>query len=197
MNVNAPETSTTLLRDIAESSNARWSEFASRYRPMMTAFMEDRFPQIDHEDIIQETLVALAKIMPSYKYSPEDKGHFHNYLTGILNNIALKQLAIVNREKNIVGKYCDDEKINRPSIAKEQDDWRKAVFELALRQFLSDDSVKDRTKQIFLRVAVRGEKPDDVAASFGIDRNAVDQIKNRSLAKLKKIVKDLENVGKN
>lgn len=194
MNVNAPETSTTLLRDIAESSNARWSEFASRYRSMMTAFMEERFPQIDSEDIIQETLVALAKIMPSYKYSPEDKGHFHNYLTGILNNIALKHLAAANRENKIVGKYCDDEKLNRSSIAINENDWRKAVFELALRQFLSDDSVKDRTKQVFLRVAVRGEKPDDVAASFGIDRNAVDQIKNRSLAKLKKIVKDLENI---
>lgn len=60
-------TSTTLLRDIASSAeHARWSEFVARYRPMMEAFLAERFPSVSAEDVIQETLVALAKAIPNY-----------------------------------------------------------------------------------------------------------------------------------
>ena len=57
-----PETSTTLLRDIAsDSQHARWFEFVDRYRPMMEAYMRGRFPTVEADDIIQETLIALIK----------------------------------------------------------------------------------------------------------------------------------------
>ena len=81
--------------------------------------------------------------------------------------------------------------------AKEIEDraWRESLFEIALQQYLADDSVQDRTKQIFTRIAVNGEKPDDVAASFGMKRNAVDQIKNRATERLRELVKALEQAG--
>ena len=88
-----PTTSTTLLRDIAQDAqHARWSEFVTRYRPMMEAFMRERFPSLEADDVIQETLIALCRVLPSYRYAPDEKGHFHNYLTGILRNKALRQL---------------------------------------------------------------------------------------------------------
>ena len=71
--------------------------------------------------------------------------------------------------------------------------WREV--EIALQQLMSDESIQSRTRQVFLRVAVNGEKPDDVAAAFGIERNAVDQIKNRMMPRLQKIVADLEKAG--
>ena len=92
-----PETSTTLLRDVAgDSKHARWSEFVDRYRPMMEAYMRERFPSVEADDTIQETLIALIKTFPVYHYSPEEKGSFHNYLTGILRNKALRQLSLDN-----------------------------------------------------------------------------------------------------
>jgi DNA-directed RNA polymerase specialized sigma24 family protein len=55
-----PTTSTTLLRDVAnDSQHARWGEFVARYRPAMEAFMRVRFPSLDADDVIQETLVAV------------------------------------------------------------------------------------------------------------------------------------------
>ena len=66
-----PDTSTTLLRDVADSSHARWSVFYSRYQPMMRSYLQARFPSLDADDIIQETFVALAKILPDYQYAPE------------------------------------------------------------------------------------------------------------------------------
>ena len=41
------------------------------------------------------------------------------------------------------------------------------------------------------RVAVNGEKPASVAEAFGLTRNAVDQIKNRLVAKLLSIAANL------
>ena len=60
-----PTTSTTLLRDIAqEPQHVRWGEFVARYRPMMEAFMRERFPSVEADDVIQETFAALCGILP-------------------------------------------------------------------------------------------------------------------------------------
>ena len=37
-------------------------------------------------------VIALCKVIPSYRYAPDEKGHFRNYLTGILRNKALRQI---------------------------------------------------------------------------------------------------------
>ena len=215
-----PATSTTLLRDLAnDSQHARWSEFVTRYRPMMEAFMRERFPSLDADDVIQETLIAVWAALPSYRYAPDEKGHFHNYLTGILRNKALRQLYKEQRHAEIAEMVHDDASCDgrartlaappstsstcrsvapRPPsdmMADDEQSWRETLVEIALRQLMNDESIQSRTRQVFLRVAVNGEKPDDVAVAFGIERNAVDQIKNRMMPRLQKIVADLEKAG--
>ena len=66
-----PDTSTTLLRDVADSSHARWSVSYSRYQPMMLAYLREHFPSLDADDIIQDTFVALAKILPQVRAGEE------------------------------------------------------------------------------------------------------------------------------
>ena len=215
-----PATSTTLLRDLAnDSQHARWSEFFTRYRPMMEAFMRECFPSLDADDVIQETLIAVWAALPSYRYAPDEKGHFHNYLTGILRNKALRQLYKEQRHAEIAEMVHDDASCDgrertlaappstsstgravapRPPpdvMADDEESWRETLVEIALRQLMNDESIQSRTRQVFLRVAVNGEKPDDVAVAFGIERNAVDQIKNRMMPRLQKIVADLEKAG--
>ena len=246
-----PTTSTTLLRDVAsDSQHARWTEFATRYRPMMEAYLRERFPSVDADDVIQETLVAVWAALPSYRYAPGEKGHFHNYLTGILRNKALRQLGASRRQAEIAEKVREgvpsDGRARSPVsperseprkrllevcappstsstcravaplpghplrgqpsaggyprppsdiMADDEQSWRETLVEIALRQLLNDESIQSRTRQVFLRVAVNGEKPDDVAAAFGINRNAVDQIKNRMMPRLQKIVAALEKAG--
>ena len=65
-------------------------------------------------------------------------------------------------------------------------------MEIALRQLLADSTIHERTRIVFARVAVNGEKPDDVAVAFGIKRNAVDQMKSRMMERLKELVAALE-----
>ena len=200
-----PTTSTTLLRDVAsDSQHTRWTEFATRYRPMMEAYLRERFPSVDADDVIQETLVAVWAALPSYRYAPDEKGHFHNYLTGILRNKALRQFGANRRQAEIAEKVREgvssDGRAGAPrtplgTMSDEEQSWRETLVEIALRQLMNDETIQSRTRQVFLRVAVNGEKPDDVAAAFGINRNAVDQIKNRMMPRLQKIVAALEKAG--
>ena len=64
--------------------------------------MRERFPSLDADDMIQETLVALVKVLPGYHYSPDENGHFRNYLTGILRNKALRELRKEQRRAEII-----------------------------------------------------------------------------------------------
>ena len=208
-----PTTSTTLLRDIAQDAqHVRWGEFVARYRPMMEAFMRERFPSLEADDIIQETLFALCKVLPSYRYAPDETGHFHNYLTGILRNKALRVLRNRERDEALRADYVDGSNLRgsgtlaasgravalRPPPEFDFTDdqsYRESLFELALRQFLADGSVADRTKRIFERTAINGEAPEAVAATFKMTRHAVDQAKSRAMARLREIVKGLETLA--
>ena len=201
-----PETSTTLLKDIAQDAqHVRWGEFVARYRPMMEAFMRERFPSLEADDVIQEALLALCRVLPSYRYVPDEKGHLRNYLTGILRNKALRVLHKNQRQTEIVAEIRRVEEnasnyseshvggANWPQDSEQS--WREAIFEIALRQFLADESVADRTKRIFERTAINGESPEAVAAAFKMTRHAVDQAKSRAMARLREIVKRLELIG--
>ena len=191
-----PETSTTLLRDLAQDSrHARWGEFVARYRPMMETYMHTRFPMVDADDAIQETLIALIKVFPVYHYSPEETGAFHNYLTGILRHRALRMIECESRRLGKELKYQEIEGLSASGGNKDDGlSWRESVFEIALQQLLADESINDRTKQVFVRVAVNGEKPESVAESFGIARNAVDQMKARMKERLRELANMLMKV---
>ena len=182
--------------------------------------MRERFPSLDADDVIQETLIAVWAALPSYRYAPEEKGYFHNYLTGILRNKALRQLGKDQRQAEIAEKLREDVSSDgraRSPVSPERSEprkrwlhgcapqgviqgddeqsWRETLVEIALRQLMNDESIQSRTRQVFLRVVVNGEKPEDVAAAFGITCNGVYLIKNRMMPRLQKIVAALEKAG--
>ena len=77
----------------------------------------------------------------------------------------------------------------------DEQSYREALFEIALRQFLDDESIADRTKRIFECTALNGESPEAVATAFKMTRHAVDQSKSRAMSRLREIVKELEEVA--
>lgn len=169
--------------------------FYSRYRPMMQAYLRARFPSLDADDVIQETFSALAKILPDYQYEPEKNGAFHNFLTGVLRNKALcaldsskRKLAIEERMSLTV--TVDGESVHEQSYR----EWRECLFEVALQQVLSDESIHDRTKQVFIRTSINGEPIEAVAKSLGVKRNTIDSIRARMLQKLREIVERLRDL---
>ena len=166
---------------------------------MMEAYLRGRFPSLEADDIIQETLAALCQALPDYRYDPAEKGFFHNYLTGILRNKAVGALRKRTGESEKMAEYANDAALRTPGVPQPEDEdgrsWRDAVFEIALRRFLADETVADRTKRIFERTAIGGESPESVAAAFKMTRHAVDQAKSRAMARLREIVRKLEAAG--
>ena len=192
-----PETSTTLLRDISsDADSSRWPEFVARYRPMMRAYLKTHFPVVDADEMVQETLVALSKVLPYYRYDPDETGRFRNYLTGILRNKALKWCERANRDRTLKSDMRENA-ISVSQTASENDDskWREALLEIAMLQLLANKQISDKSKQIFQRVAVDGQSPESVAAAYGTSRNNVDKIKSRMLVRLREIIRGLEDVG--
>ena len=191
---NVPETSTTLLRDIGGSAdNPRWGEFVARYRPVLEAFMSERFPSLDADELIQETFIAIARVLPNYRYVPEEKGHFHNFLTGILRHKALNALRGNRRREELQRNYMADEQSRQQTTDDGQRLWRETIYEIALQQLMADPDVSARNKQIFVRTAIKGEKPEVVADAFSVSRDVVDQTKKRMLDRLRAIVDSLKS----
>ena len=188
-----PATSVSLLKDLASgTAAARWTEFYRRYEPVMRAFLKMRFPSVDADDAIQESMIALMKAMPEYRYTPDVNGHFRNYLVGIVRHKALDALrreAAHNTLKSSVAKEEQDRMRQFQAMDAQNDDgWRHSAMEAALEQLLEDDSISARTREVFRHVALMHEPPEDVARQFGITRNSVDQTKSRMIARLAGLV---------
>lgn len=192
-----PETSTTLLRDISDSANARWPEFVAWYRPMMVSYLKSHFPAVDADDIVQETLIALSKVLPRYRYNPSETGRFRNYLTGILRNKALKCCERAKRDCTMKTDLRLEGMVPPPLTVDEKEyaEWRTSLLEVAMYQLLADEQIPDKSKQIFQRLTVDGVSAEDVAAAYGTSRNNVDKTKSRMMARLREIVRSLEAAG--
>ena len=192
----APDTSTTLLRDLAgRADHPRWGEFVVRYRPLMESYLHEWFPSLEMDDLIQETFVAIAKTLLDYRYVPDEKGHFHNYLTGILHHKALNALKRQNRRNEVTREYALDPSARGIGNDADVEKWRETVCEVALQQLLADPSVTGRKRQIFMRTAMKGESPEDVAASLAVSRAVVDQTKKRMMDRLRELVERLKHAG--
>ena len=193
-----PHTSRKLLAAIGSGPGAtRWTEFFHKYTSGLRDYATRHFPSLEADDLIQDTFLVLVKRLKTYQYDPKAKGAFHNYLTGILRFLAIDRLRDKDRETAKRMRLAEDP-TTRPAAEKSFsiDDWKKSAYEIALRRLLADQRVQPQTKEIFKRVAIHGEKPETVATDFGLTRNAVDQIKDRTIRRLKALVAELEKKPK-
>ena len=161
-----------------------------RYQPMMTEYLRVHFPGLEAEDIVSETLIALVDVLKNYRYAPDEVGNFHNYLTGILKHKALRLSKQRERRRALCERVAAEP--STPPEDPEEEAYRQSLFNVAVHQFFDDEAIAPRTKEIFRRTAMKGESPEVVAKSFKMERHAVDQIKSRSIAKLRTIIEALE-----
>ena len=189
-----PNTSTTMLRQIAgEAEHPRWAEFVARYRPMLESFARERFPGEEADDLIQDTLVGVMRALPGYVAREDKKGAFHHFLTGVLRHKAIDALRKAGRRAEAEALAAGPAGREGASGAeREEEAWRKTVYAAALGQLMGNPRIGARSKQIFLRTAMRGEKPQEVAESLGVARGVVDLTKRRMTERLREIVERLK-----
>lgn len=194
-----PKTSVTLLKTIAlDAQSARWAEFYSRYEEPMRGFLASRFPSLEPDDVIQETMVALARRLPQYRYVPDEKGHFRNYLMGVLKHKAMDGLKALRRTSE-AGAAVAEARRDRDAQAQraEEDEWRMAALEVAISQLMADGTVNAMHRTVFRKVVLEHMPPADVASELGISRGNVDVIKSRIMERLCEMVERLtDEAGK-
>lgn len=194
-----PVTSISLLKVLGKDAQSpRWTEFAKKYASTIDGYLVTHFPSVDKEEVVNDTLIALTKKLPLYEYDPDVKGHFRNFLIGIVKRKALEQLKKRKRDEErqaaLEAKAKFEWEYEKQSYSVDLSDWQKEAYEAALAQFMANPNLSSRDKEIFRRTALNGESPADVAEIFGITRNNVDQIKARMTAKLKELALKYANV---
>lgn len=189
----APNTSVTLLRHLAsDTSDAHWTDFVARYDGLMRGFLRANYPTADEDDVLQETLLALTKALPNYRYTPDRNGYFHDYLIGIVKHKALDQLEKRARENEKRSRFVREP---RPPARAPDDVWQRALLNAAVEQLLADETVSSRNREIFRHVALLHESPEAVAQAFGTTRGNVDVIKKRLVERLTKLVNAMSRTG--
>ena len=188
-----PKTSRRLLAALgADFASPRWEQFFAAYEPGLRSYAVRHFPGLDPDDLVQDTLLDFVRRLPDYVYDPDAKGAFHAYLVGMLRLCARARLREIARERRRSTRA--EEALHPPACEAGDPDierMRESAYEIALRQFLADPRVHGQTKKVFRRVAIAGENPTEVARMFGLSRNAVDQIKDRSVRRLRDLVAQL------
>lgn len=168
-------TTETLLKGLAEGNEGRWARFYRDYAPFLEDFVTRKFPLAheDAEEIVSDTLIDIAKMMPTYQYDKAKKGAFHSLLLKIAQNKAIDRLRKLKRTADELEKFAAE------PVTISEEDWRREIYNAALRRVMADASIQESTKIAFRRHVQLGESAAEVAADLGLEVNALYQIKNR------------------
>ena len=182
-------TTETLLRGLAEGNEGRWARFYRDYAPFLEDFVSRKFPLAheDAEEIVSDTLIDIAKLMPTYRYDKAKKGAFHSLLAKIAQNKAIDRLRKLKRTAEELEKFAAE------PVALSEEDWRREIYNAALRRVMVDASIQESTKIAFRRHVQLGESAAEVAADLGQEVNALYQIKNRMKEKIAAEVESLKS----
>ena len=182
-----PETSATLLSKLAAQitgeDEANWARFVDLYVPAIRDFARHRGDGRDVDDVVQEVLAGLVRVLRSGSFSVrEGKGNFRAYLAKMIRS----QLYMAYRREKARGLglnvTLDDV---QPSVSSESvtaaidAEWAAARHRTAVEHVLTKTLVSDLNKRLY-RAYVLDDRPiDEVAREFGVTRNQVSQAKVR------------------
>lgn len=191
------DTNETLLDRVKRAdAHEAWREFFHAYGSAILRYAEKLGLDEHHcEEVLQETMVTLMRQLPGFCYD-RSKGRFRNFLLTIVHR---KSLAAIRRAKGVPDVSLDSEDPwgrgalhdLLPDAATYADEraaeerWREAIMEDALARLASDPSLAETTWPVFRAYVVEHRAVAEVAADFRLKENAVYQIKNRLLRRLR------------
>ena len=194
----------TLLHRLQRTpTDAAWEDFYRTYLLVILSFARKQgLDAHGAEDVLQETMVALMRLLPTFNYDP--KRRFRNLVLTIAYRKAVKALQRRRRlaevpfegakddDRPAPAETLPDETVPAPSDAVEAD-WRASLLEEALRRLAADPSIKGQTLDIFRAYVMEGAAAEVVGKRFGVSVNNIYQIRNRTLKALREIVRELDN----
>jgi len=104
-------TSPTLLNKLKDTDDEEsWDEFYQLYSTLIVSFCRQRgLPEQMSLDVLQETMVSLLRVIPSFEYNKQ-KGKFRSFLLRIVDS---RMKDLIRRQK----KYCLMASICKPGLS--------------------------------------------------------------------------------
>ncbi len=197
-------TRASLLEELGEGGRERaWEEFYTRYWGVIMRYAQKLGLEAqDAEDVLQETMVTLMRVLPEFEYD-RGRGRFRNFLLTIVHRKSLAALRRARRRCEIPLESEDSggsglelsRRIASDCSGPERSDemaWRQSVMEEAVQRLRRDGGIREETLGVFVACVLEGRPVPEVAASFGVSRNNVYQIKNRMMRRLKEEIEGLQ-----
>jgi RNA polymerase sigma factor (sigma-70 family) len=193
-------TRTTLLarlKDLGDDSS--WQEFFNIYSELIhNVAIKSGLTQAEAKDVVQETMVAVAKHIPSFKYNRK-LGSFKHWL---LNMSRWRIRDQFRRRKSLTTQLPDDldDETGQLSVLVDEktldfdefweSEWQKTMFDAAVNKVKT--SLDSEKYQIFDFLINKQWPPEKVSKSFGISVNQVYLAKHRITELIKKEVERLK-----
>lgn len=182
-------TSLSLLSQLSRSSEAEaWSRLVAMYQPLIRGWIGRHGVQdSDADDLVQEVLLAVSTDLGRFEHGGQP-GAFRAWMRGILVNRLRNFWRSRDRRPLVAGSDVDAMLAQLDDPASEATRvWNRQHDEHVVRQLLalSEPNFTPNTWTAFTRVALNGERPDEVAAELGMSLNAVVIAKSRVLSRLR------------
>ncbi len=186
MNFNSPELTTNpslllRLRDVQDRK--AWALFAEIYGPLIFSYCRRRNLQVsDAADVSQEVFTVLSKALATFEYQTE-RGRFRDWL-GLITHRELIRFWKRNERAN---RLQSPEGQSEVETVADRNGWDSHFQSELLKQAMKrvQSSFEHETWDIFERIWVKGEMPDEVARSLKIKIGSVYVAKSRVLKSLR------------
>jgi RNA polymerase sigma factor (sigma-70 family) len=186
------DTNETLLERLRHcDAHDAWKEFYDLYWGAILRYAR-KVGLSGHqaEDVLQETMMVLMRQLPEFRYD-RAKGKFRNFLLTIVHR---KAVAVLRRARRaaadpLAERDAVDEHRAVINAAAERR-WRESVMEEALRNLKAHETIDVRTWAVFQAYALELRPAGEVAEQFGLTTNAVYQIRNRMLRRLRTLAEE-------
>ena len=174
---------------------AAWAQFYERYCDLILRYARRRGLNVhDAEDIVQETMLTLVRLLPAFEYDPR-RGQFVNFVLTVAHRKILARLRRASR-RHEVGAIREEESegaVGRAVAAEEGGEpWREILAAEAGRRVRECPRTNGRTFAVFEAYVLQRRPVTCVTREFGLKPNAVYQIRNRLLKRVREEVRDLE-----
>lgn len=184
------------------SANRDWEQFYSKYSTVILSFARKQgLDEHTASDALQETMMVVMRKLPSFEYDAE-RGRFRNWLMTIVANKAREARRRSHADKLLsmdappeegADSLHDRLAADEPGASENLEEaWRQTLIEEALSRVLSDPRTKPESVAVFRACALENRPVAEVAAQFGLQENAVYQIKNRLMTRLKDLIAAME-----
>jgi len=184
-------THTTLLARLADRDDqTAWREFAERYGELIRGVARRHNLQAaDCEDVLQEVLIGLSRLMPGFRYDPA-RGRFRTFLrTLVLRAIYRRFRQKGDQPPQSYDEAGADAVVEDPSLEQAwEQEWQQYHVRRAMQVIVAEFGPADRAA--FDAYVVEGGDARQTADALGLSVDSVYQAKSRILRRLTQLVEE-------